>query len=173
MGDPGEELVEEVDLEGNVLRIVTRAEMRAGRLRHRTTFIAVVDSGGRLLAHQRSLNKDVWPSRWDIAAGGVAAVGEAWDVGARRELAEELGIEAPIEHLGGGTYDDDEVRTVAQVFVARHSGPYRFADGEVVDARWLTLAKLHALIESQPCCPDSLALVLPLVEPLLRSDAAG
>lgn len=167
MGDPGSELVEEVDADGTVLRVVTRAEMRAERLRHRTTFVAVVDSHGRLLVHQRSPLKDVWPSRWDLAAGGVAAVGEAWADGARRELAEELGIDAPVEDLGRGRYDDDDVKTVAAIFVARHDGPYRFADGEVVDARWVTAGELADLLASEQFCPDSVALVLPLVGPLL------
>ena len=164
----GDELVEEVDTDGRVLRVVTRAEMRAARLRHRTTFIAVVDADHRLLVHQRSPLKDVWPSRWDIAAGGVAAVGESWEDGARRELAEELGIDAAVVALGGGRYDDEDVKTVAEVFLARHAGDVRFADGEVVDARWVTLGELDELIGSERCCPDSIALVLPLVRPLLE-----
>ncbi|RDF41416.1 NUDIX domain-containing protein, partial [Acinetobacter baumannii] len=77
--DPGDELVEGVDLDGAVTGIVTRRAMRTGRLRHRATFIAVLDDDGRLLIHQRSAAKDLWPSRWDIAAGGVAAVGETWE----------------------------------------------------------------------------------------------
>lgn len=167
MDDPGAELVEEVDADGNVVGIVTRSEMRSRRLRHRTTFVAVVDGAGRLLVHQRSPHKDVWPSRWDISAGGVAAVGEAWEDGARRELAEELGIDAPVDDLGRGNYDDDDVRTVAAVFVARYDGDYRFADGEVVDARWVTLAELHDLLERASFCPDSIALVLPRILHLL------
>lgn len=161
--DPGSEPVEEVAPDGTVLRVVTRAEMRAGRLRHRTTFIAVVDGDDRLLIHRRSADKDVWPSRWDIAAGGVSGVGESWEDGARRELAEELGIDAPLQELGRGSYDDDDVKTVAAVFAARHDGPYRFADGEVVEARWVTLAELDDLRRTAPFCPDSIDLVLPLV----------
>lgn len=164
---PGAELVEEVDGDGNVLRVVTRAEMRAGRLRHRTTFIAVTDGRGRLLVHQRSPAKDVWPSRWDIAAGGVAAVGETWLDGARRELAEELGIDAPVSELGRGTYDDDDVKTVAAIFVATHDGEVTFADGEVVAARWVDADELDELLSHESWCPDSIALVLPLVRPLL------
>lgn len=167
MGDPSAELVEEVDESGNVLRVVTRAEMRRDRLRHRTTFIAVVDHDGRLLIHQRSPHKDVWPSRWDIAAGGVAAVGESWADGARRELAEELGIDAPVVELGRADYEDDDVASVSAVFVARSDGPYRFADGEVVDARWVTEGELDRLLSTEAFCPDSLALVLPLIRPLL------
>lgn len=167
MGDPGSELVEEVDSAGNVTRIVTRAEMRAGHLRHRTTFVAVIDDLGRLLIHQRSSAKDVWPSRWDIAAGGVLAVGEQWEDGARRELAEELGIDAPLENLGLGSYEDNDVASVSAIFVTRYGGEYRFADGEVTDARWVSAAGLDDLMNREEFCPDAIALVLPRIRPYL------
>lgn len=167
MASPGDELVEEVDEHGRVLRIVTRAEMRSARLRHRTTFIAVVDAAGRLLVHQRSPDKDVWPSRWDLAAGGVLGVDEDWADGARRELGEELGVTADVRELGRGTFDDEDVRTVAAIFVAHHDGPVTFADGEVVAAQWMTAAELDGALRERTFVPDSVALVLPLVRPLV------
>ncbi len=172
----GDELVEEVDRDGSVLRVVRRAEMRAGRLRHRATFIAVVDADGRLLIHQRSAHKDVWPSRWDLAAGGVAGVGESWIDAARRELAEELGLTPALvpelTPLGEGTFDDLDVHVVAAVFVARidaaTAAAVRFADGEVVDAEWVTLAELDEAIRTREMCPGSIALVLPRLRNTLR-----
>jgi isopentenyldiphosphate isomerase len=161
----GDELVEEVDGEGAVLRVVTRAEMRAGRLRHRCVFIAVRATDGRLLVHRRSDAKDVWPGYWDIAAGGVAGVGEEATEAARRELAEELGVAAELTHLGTGRYDDADVHLVGDVFEARHDGPFHFADGEVSEARFVTPSELDELLAQQRVCPDSVALVLPLVRP--------
>ena len=98
-----DELVEEVDEHGNVLRVVTRAQMRAERLCHRATYIGVLGSDGRLLIHQRSPDKEVHPSYWDVCAGGVCTAGETWPESARRELREELGIEAGLEDIGGAT----------------------------------------------------------------------
>ena len=37
-----QEMVEEVDAAGNVLRLVSRREMRAEGLRHRSVFVAVM-----------------------------------------------------------------------------------------------------------------------------------
>src|SRR3954447_5289866 len=91
--DPAGELVDVVDDDGRVVRVVTRAEMRAGCLRHRCTFIVVRNTAGEVLIHRRSEDKDLWPGRWDLACGGVVTAGEAWEPAARRELAEELGIE--------------------------------------------------------------------------------
>ena len=162
-----DELVEEVDEQGNVLRVVTRAEMRAQRLRHRCVYLLVIDDG-RLLVHQRAPHKDVWPGRWDVAAGGVAGAGEPWRRAARRELAEELGVDAEPVEVGGGSWEDDEVQVLGRVYVVEHAGPFRFDDGEVVDARFVDLAELDALLASHETCPDSVALALPWARPRLR-----
>jgi isopentenyldiphosphate isomerase len=165
-----DELVEEVDVDGTVLRVVTRAQMRAESLRHRCTYIGVVDSSGRLLVHQRSADKEVHPSAWDIAAGGVCTAGEGWDDSARRELAEELGIDAPIEHLGHGTWEEPGGRAalVGHVYLARSDGPFAFSDGEVVQARFVDRAELDALLGTATFCPDSIDLALPLLLTFVR-----
>lgn len=168
MSTPATELVEVVDPDGSVVGVVPRSAMRSGRLRHRATFVAVVSGDGRLLVHRRSPHKDVWPSRWDIAAGGVAGVGESWTDAAHRELGEELGIDGTLEPLGGGVYEDEDVATLGEVFVVRHDGPVTFDDGEVVEAHWVTLDDLEARLATDDFCPDSLVLVLPRIRALLR-----
>ncbi len=168
VGTPADELVEVVDAEGSVLRVVRRAEMRAQRLRHRTVAIAVIGGDGRLLVHRRDDDKDVWPSRWDLAAGGVVAVDESWDAAAGRELAEELGVNGvDLEPLGSQSYEDDDVAELSHAYLARSDGPFHFADGEVAEARFVTRAELDALRASEPFCPDSVAIVWPLVAALI------
>ncbi len=163
MTDPGSEQVEALDENGRVTEVVSRERMRRDNLRHRAVFIAVLDGSGRLLVHLRSSRKDVWPSRWDIAAGGVVAPGEQWAEAAHRELDEELGIEADLVHLGGGRHEDADVKVVAEVFLARHDGPFAFSDGEVVATRWVDAAELEELIATSEMCPDSLVLVRPFL----------
>lgn len=160
---PGAEPVAEVDETGRVLRVVTRAEMRRRNLRHRSVYILVLDGAGRLLVHRRADWKDVWPGRWDVAAGGVAAVGETPAETAERELREELGVRAPLEWLGSGAYEGPEVRVVGEVFLARSDGPFAFADGEITETAWVPTADLPAWLASRPVCPDSVAIALPLL----------
>jgi len=157
------EPVEELDALGKPLRVVTRAEMRAGNLRHRAVYVLVLDRAGRLLAHRRADWKDVWPGRWDVAFGGVAGVGEAPLETARRELAEEAGVAAPLERLGEGRYEDGEVRVRGDVFLARSEGPFTFADGEVVETEWVAADELPAWLAARSLCPDSMAIALPLL----------
>lgn len=157
-GAAAEEPVEVVDEAGAVLEVVTRAEMRARRLRHRCTYIVVVDLSERLVVHQRALWKDVWPGRWDVAFGGVVGVGEDWGAAALRELREEAGVEAGLQHLGGGLYDDLDVSLLGRVYLARHDGPFTFPDGEVVQADRVPLDEVEGWIAGRDLCPDSLTL---------------
>ena len=117
-------MVDIVDDDDVVVRTVTRAEMRRDRLQHRAVAVAVFASDGRLLVHRRSDDKDVWPGQWDIAAGGVVAAGEDYETAARRELAEELGVEVEaLEALGEGRFRDDAVALIGRGFRCVHDAP--------------------------------------------------
>jgi isopentenyldiphosphate isomerase len=164
-----EELVEELDALGRPVRVVTRAEMRAGNLRHRAVYVLVLDAAGRLLAHRRADWKDVWPGRWDVAFGGVAGVGEPPEEAARRELAEEAGVAAPLQRLGDGRYEDAEVRVRGDVFLARFDGPFTFADGEVVETAWVPVEELAGWLAGRSLCPDSVEIALPLLRRARRA----
>ena len=162
-GRAGAELVEVVDAHGTVERVVTRAEMRAGRLRHRCTYIAVVDGAGCLVVHRRADWKDVYPGWWDLCFGGVLDAGEDWDDAARRELAEEAGVDAPVRAVGRGTYDGAGAAVVGRVYEAVHDGPYPCPDGEVVEVRTVPRTDLGSFVGHHDVCPDSVAIVLPLL----------
>jgi isopentenyldiphosphate isomerase len=161
----GTELVDIVDDDDHVIATVTRAEMRAGRLQHRAVSIAVLGTDGRLLAHRRADTKDVWPGMWDIAAGGVVNAGEDYEPAARRELAEELGVQAHhLVHLGQGRYVDDAVAMIGRGYFTVHDGPFTFTDGEIAEVRWVDRAALDALMASERFVPDNVALLLPLLD---------
>lgn len=163
---PGDELVDVVDDDDRVIATVTRAEMRAKRLQHRGVSIAVMSSDGRLLVHRRADDKDVWPGMWDIAAGGVVAAGESYADAARRELAEELGVEVEpiaLEHLGEGRFTDESVALIGRGYLAVHDGPFELTDGEIAEVRWVTADDLDELLATERFVPDNMALLLPLL----------
>jgi isopentenyldiphosphate isomerase len=159
-----DELVDIVDDDDHVIATVTRREMRAGRLLHRSVGIAVMSSDRRLLIHRRSLAKDVWPGWWDIAAGGVVLSGETYEAAARRELTEELGVAGvDLEPLGDGRFVDDNVAEICRGYRVVYDGPFTFDDGEVTEVRWVTFAELDDLRSTHPFLPDSITLLLPLL----------
>lgn len=158
------ELVDVVDDDDRVVATVSRAEIRAHNLQHRAVSIAVLGLDGHLLVHRRAATKDVWPSMWDIAAGGVVAAGETYELAARRELAEELGVVADEwELLGEGRFADGAVSLIGRGFLVQHGGPFQFTDGEIAEVRWVDRDELAVLLATETFVPDNLALLLPLL----------
>src|SRR5207302_9563465 len=130
--DPRQELVDVVDADGHTIGTVPRREIREGRLGHRCVYVLVFNHQGELFIHLRTPTKDVYPAHWDVAVGGVLAAGESFDQGARREVREELGVEAAPERLFPFHYSDGA--TVAQAMAYRlvHDGPFMLQPEEVV-----------------------------------------
>lgn len=153
------QLVEHVDAEGNVIEIVTRAEMRARSLRHRSVYIAVLDRHDRLLVHRRAEWKDVFPGAWDLAFGGVCDVGESWKRSAERELAEEAGISGDLVDCGPVAFEAPDVALVGRLFRCTHEGPFRFDDGEVTAIEWVPLHELDRFVADHEVPDDSAAIV--------------
>jgi 8-oxo-dGTP pyrophosphatase MutT (NUDIX family) len=133
--------------------------MRARRLPHRCVYVLVFDQAGRVFVHLRTATKDVHPSHWDVAVGGVLAAGESFDDGARRELAEELGAETPLHALFPFQYEDRETVVHALVYAVVHGGPFRLQAEEIVEGRFVTWPAFDALAATEAVCPDSLAVV--------------
>ena len=161
-----DEAVEIVDPDGEPIRVITRGAMRAANLRHRATYIVVVAPDGAVLAHQRAAWKDIWPSRWDVAFGGICGVGEPWRDAAGRELAEEAGVEVNPDRfvdLGPVRFESFETRVVGRVYQAEHHGPFSFPDGEVVASQWVPRHALSTFASNHSLCADSEAVVLPLL----------
>lgn len=170
--DPGDAPVDVVDDDGAVIATVSRREVRARNLLHRSVFVVVIDADDRVVVHRRADWKDVWPSRWDLAFGGVVDAGEAWERAAGRELLEEAGIEADLEHLGAGRYEDGSVREVAEVYLARSDGPFTFPDGEVAASDRVALADVDGWLATHDLVPDSVAVVVPLLAALVHPPAS-
>ncbi|PAU87668.1 NUDIX hydrolase [Pseudomonas sp. WN033] len=134
------EQVLSVDEQDQSLAQVSRAQVQAERLITRCTYIFVFNVAGQLCLHQRTLHKRLYPGYWDVAAGGLVAAGESYLEGARRELAEELGVAGVDLHSHGRFfYDAPESRLWGAVFSCRWDGPIEMQPEEVLAVRWIDL----------------------------------
>jgi isopentenyldiphosphate isomerase len=155
---PADELIDLLDENGKVVGIVRRGEVRRRRLPHRCVYILVFNSRGDLLIHQRTATKDVFPSYWDVAFGGIPMAGESFGEAAEREGNEELGIEiAPVE-LFPFRYKDQFAQAHAMVYRAVSDGPFQFQIEEVERAEFVEVARLSQRIGLNTFCPDGLAV---------------
>jgi 8-oxo-dGTP pyrophosphatase MutT (NUDIX family) len=165
-----EELVDVIDDAGHTVGVVTRQEMRRRRLPHRSTAILVFHPDGRLFIHLRTATKDFFPSHWDVAVGGVLAAGESYADCARREVREELGVDANLEELFPFRYEDDATIVQARVFRLTHAGPFELQAEEIVRGEFMPLDTVMERSRSERFCPDGLAV---LHEYLRRIDQAS
>jgi isopentenyldiphosphate isomerase len=88
------DLLPVVDERDEVVGIATRRAVHEQRLLHRAVHVCVTDPQGRLWLQRRAAAKDTYPGWWDLSATGHVDPDESYDAAARRELREELGIDA-------------------------------------------------------------------------------
>jgi isopentenyl-diphosphate delta-isomerase type 1 len=93
------EILEVVDADDNVIGRATRSEIHQRGLTHRAVHIFLFNSAGDIYVQRRSAIKDRFPRRLDSSAAGHVDPGESYEQSARRELEEELGIEADLEEV--------------------------------------------------------------------------
>lgn len=161
MSSPGDELVPLYDAAGQPSgEVVTRREMRERNLRHAATAVIVRNSAGQVYVHRRTDTKDVFPGRYDFAAGGVLQVGEEPYDAAVREAAEELGVKGvELTSLGEGDYADDHTDYHAFCFTCVYDGPITWQPEEVAWGAWVSVEELRTLMATMEFVPDSIALL--------------
>ncbi len=157
--DPANEMIDVLDSEGRTIGIATRREVRVRRLPHRCVYILVFDSHGRLFIHLRTPTKDVYPSFWDVAIGGVLSAGESFLEGARREMLEEVGVAAELTELFPVRYGDPATVAFGMAYRAVHDGPFRFQPEEVVCGEFLTVNVVLERLTCDAFCPDGVMVL--------------
>lgn len=164
------ELIDVVDAEDRVLKQATRGETRQQNLRHRASYILVFNSAGQLFVHQRTDTKDVYPGYFDVCVGGVVAAGESYEDAARRELAEEIGVErAPLRRLVSFQFADTDTQVNGTVFSCTHDGPVRLQAEEIVAGEFLDLDVVLERVSTQPFCPDGVEALCRYLDCLERA----
>jgi isopentenyldiphosphate isomerase len=153
-----EEWVDLVDEDDRVIGRVTRKQMRAENLLHRTIAVMCCDPNGRIYVHRRTDRKDVYPGLYDMFVGGVVSAGESYDDAALREIGEELGIVGPTpSFLFEFRYADAFSRSHTAVYRVTWDGPIHHQPSEVA---WGAFCALDEIIENEHgwrFVPDGLA----------------
>jgi 8-oxo-dGTP pyrophosphatase MutT (NUDIX family) len=114
---------------------------------HLVVSIWTVNANREILLTLRSPEKDLFPGFWENTAGSVVA-GENSKQGAMRELFEETGIVvSPEELFFLGT--QEKRNAFVDMFMVKKNikrCDIQLQKGETVDAKWVTLAELDAMI---------------------------
>ncbi len=145
-----------VDAENRVIGAAPRHEMRARNLLHRASYVFVFDSEGRLHVQHRTATKDVYPSYWDLAAGGVVLDGESYEESAIRELEEEMGIRGAGLETWFDFYFEGAGKCWGRAFSCVWDGPIVPQAEEVQSVTRVDVETVLAGWDGRPVTPDSL-----------------
>ncbi|MFA6386523.1 MAG: NUDIX domain-containing protein [Candidatus Paceibacterota bacterium] len=133
---------------------------RDGNL-HRTVHIWFVNSKGEILLQHRSKEKINHPDMWDISVAGHISSGESAEVGALREIKEEIGIDVlpsqfevvgeVVVHrvLNNGTYFDNEFNSIYLIKKDFNIEDIKMQESEVEDMRWLPIEEFKKWIDEK------------------------
>jgi isopentenyldiphosphate isomerase len=141
-----EEIFEIVDENNNVVGTAKRRECHGNpALLHRTVHVIVFHPDGRMLLQKRSMNKDIQPGKWDTAVGGHLMPGEDFEIAARREMQEELGVPGnlPLKYLFDSKIRNKIESENTRVYSTVCEGPFDFPKDEIDDVKFWTVFELR------------------------------
>jgi len=120
-----------VDEADRVVREATRAEVHGNNLLHRAVHILIFNRAGEVYLQKRSRRKDRHPLSWDSSAAGHVNAGEEYAEAARRELEEELGIDAALEEVSKLSASERTDHEFIHLFTGQHDGKFRLSRSEI------------------------------------------
>lgn len=155
--DTDDELLAVVDEHDQVIGQATRREIHLNKLRHRAVHAVVINRKGEILLQKRSKKKDSHPGYWDISMGGHVDAGEEYEEAARREIREELGIDAPLQEVARREAAPDSGWEFVRLYEVHFDGDVNFNRNEIDEIAWVSLDDFFRLY--QPVASDKNFLV--------------
>ncbi len=160
MYNPGAEIVQIVDRDNREAEMLPRFVMRQQGLIHRASYILVFNDQGQLFLQKRTATKDLYPSCWDVAAGGVVLGGESYEDSAVRELSEELGVQVEsMTALFDQYFEEEENRVWGRIFSCVHNGPFHLQKEEVASGLFMDVPAIFKLSEQEKFTPDGIDIL--------------
>ena len=154
------EIVQIVDENNMEIAAVRRRIMRDQKLIHRASYILVFNREDELFIQRRTMNKDIYPGYWDVAAGGVVLASESYEDSAIRELEEELGIRVSrLENCFDHYHQDGDNKVWGRVYRCRHDGPFTLQQEEVEYGMFVSVRTVLLMSENEPFTPDGIEII--------------
>jgi 16S rRNA (adenine1518-N6/adenine1519-N6)-dimethyltransferase len=147
--DPAEQfaVVDEMD---RVTGSAPRSYVHGNNLRHRAVHIFIFNPAGELLLQKRSRWKDRHPNLWDSSAAGHVGTGEDYDGTAKRELREELGVNADLTRIAQLPASEETGQEFIWLYTGEQAGPFTAARAEIDALQFFAPKAIAQWIEDRP-----------------------
>ena len=146
------EFFDVVDAFDRVVGVAPRDYIHSNKLFHRAVHIFVFDSSGNVFLQRRSLDKDTAPGKWVSSCSGHVDSGEYYFDAAKRELREEIGLNASA-HLKLVQIVQARPETGYEhvhLFKLYANGPFKLNRLEIIEGTWIAPEKLDLWISESP-----------------------
>ncbi len=144
------EIFSVVDENDTVTGSAPRAQVHGDNLRHRAVHLFIFNRAGELLLQKRSRWKDRHPNVWDSSAAGHVGAGEDYDETAARELAEELGVAAPLTRVAKIPASENTGEEFIWLYRGEAEGPFQMARAEIAALEFFPVDLIEEWRTKQP-----------------------
>ena len=155
---PKVEILDLVDEQGRVVGQAPRRRCHGDpSLLHQAVHVFVFDHSGALFLQRRARTKRIQPGRWDTSVGGHVDRGEHHLTAARREMAEELGLddpELPLTFLHQYIWRSEVESEYVRTYRCSHPGPFALHPEEIDDGRFFCAEALCSLMGTGEATPN-------------------
>lgn len=133
-----DEMLEIVDTEGRTIGHASRSQIHNNSyFLHKVVHVLVFNPAGELLLQKRSMNKDLFPGKWDTSVGGHVMLGEDILEAAIRETEEELGFVPDIlDFLYSYTYSGRFERELVYTYFIIKDGCFSYNKDEIDEIKF-------------------------------------
>jgi isopentenyldiphosphate isomerase len=138
-------LIDSVTDNDRLLGVVRRDEVFKRRANFRVVHILVFSSRGDLLVQRLANSRNRHPGSWGSSVAGYLFAGEGYQAAAERRLAEELGVNSPLNYIGKTVTDDEGCHKFIAVFSTIHDGPFEYDNDHIESVEFLSLALIREL----------------------------
>lgn len=153
-----EELLQIYDESGNVIEPLPRSVVHERPVKHWHGVVNVwlVNKAGHLMVSLRSKSVSGNPGKWQTYFGGHVPAGKSHLETVAKELSEEVGLNIDLMKINlidkGKAENEDHLHfyeSYAYLFNG-NPGDLKFTDGEVVEAKWMSMDEYEQALTEQP-----------------------
>lgn len=150
----GEEMVDVVDRSDNVIGESPKKDVYKKGLSNRIVHIFVINpDSGEIFIQKRGAGVRYLPNYYCTSAGGHVKSGESYEIAARREMKEEIGLHVKLHFVEKFIYDCPETNPSTprfiSLYIAYANQGFTLSKNEVLDGFFVTPKELERILKDK------------------------